>query len=86
MAAIHMDSAISQTLTRAVTAASVLTCTKTSAHDVYANAYWVTEAAVHQFTIHQGDSITVPEKSTLTIWIFRKQAGQSTWTADFDLS
>jgi len=86
MAAFHMDSAISQTLTRAVTAAGVLTCTKTSAHDVYANAYWVTPGAVHQFTIHQGDSISVPAQSTLTIWIFRKQAGQSTWTGDFDLS
>jgi len=86
MAAIHLDSSVSQSVTRAVPTAAVLTCKKTSSPDVYAHAIWVVVGDIRQFTMHAGDSIVVPNAATLTIWIFRKNPGQTTWTADFDLS
>jgi hypothetical protein len=86
MSAIHLDSAVSQTMTLAAPKAGVLACTKTSSPEVYAHAIWVVPGDVRQFTMHAGDSIVVPQGATLTIWIFRKNAGQTTWSADFDLS
>ncbi|MBR0799354.1 hypothetical protein JQ615_28605 [Bradyrhizobium jicamae] len=86
MVAIHLDSSASQTVSRAVPKAAVLSCTQTSAPDVYAQAIWTVVSDVRQFTLHTGDSMFVPDNSTLTIWIFRKQPGSSKWTADFDLS
>ncbi|MBR0715864.1 hypothetical protein [Bradyrhizobium liaoningense] len=85
MAKIHLDSSVSQSVTRAVPKSAVLSCTATSAPDVYAHAIWVVVGDIRQFTLYAGDSMVVPDGATLTIWIFRKQAGQSTWTADFDL-
>ena len=85
MTAINMDSAESQTTTRAVLNGGVLSCTKASAKDVYAHAIWATESNIRQFTMHEGDSIVVPTGSTLTIWIFRKQPGNTTWSMEFDL-
>ncbi|MHB0771313.1 hypothetical protein [Bradyrhizobium sp. 5.13L] len=86
MTAIHMDSSVSQTITRAVMNGGVLSCTKTSNQDVYSHSIWATESNIRQFTMHEGDSIVVPPGSTLTIWIFRKQPGKSTWQMDFDLT
>ncbi|WP_061026147.1 hypothetical protein [Bradyrhizobium sp. CCH5-F6] len=86
MTAIHMDSSVSQTITRAVMNGGVLSCTKTSDKDVYSHSIWATESNIRQFTMHEGDSIVVPPGSTLTIWIFRKLPGQSTWQMDFDLT
>ena len=86
MTAIHMDSSVSQTITRAVMNGGVLSCTKTSDKDVYSHSIWATESNIRQFTMHEGDSIVVPPGSTLTIWIFRKLPGQSMWQMDFDLT
>ncbi|WIW43282.1 hypothetical protein ML401_17220 [Bradyrhizobium sp. 62B] len=85
MTTIHMDSSISQTVTRAVIGGGVLSCTKASDKDVYSHSIWATENNIRQFTMHEGDSIVIPAGSTLTIWIFRKQPGQSTWQMDFEL-
>jgi hypothetical protein len=63
----------------------VLRCTKTSGADVYSHSIWTTTGSIRQFTMFAGDSIVVPPGSTLTIWIFRKEAGKSTWTMDFEL-
>jgi hypothetical protein len=82
---IHMDSAVSQTTTKAVLNGGVLTCTKTSGKDVYSHSIWTTASSLRQFTMFAGDSIVVPPGSTLTIWIFRKEAGKSSWTIDFEL-
>jgi hypothetical protein len=79
---IHLDSAISQTTSQAVLEESVLTCTRTSAPDVYANAICTAMDAVQQHMMFSGYSILVP-RGTLTLWLFKKQAGSSTWTADF---
>jgi hypothetical protein len=84
MVDIHLDSSISQTIARAVLEDTVLACTKTSTPDVYANAIVTTEDAVHQHTMFAGYSILVP-RGTLTLWLFRKHAGNSTWAADFTL-
>jgi hypothetical protein len=81
---IHLDSSVSQTTTQAVLEESVLTCTKTSAPDVYANAVCTTKDAVQQHVMFAGYSILVP-RGTLTLWLFKKQAGTSTWAADFTL-
>lgn len=86
MATFHMDSSVTQSLTRAVPKAAVLSCTATSAPDVYAHAIWVVVGDIRQFTLHAGDSMVVPDAATLTVWIFRKNPGKSTWTADFDLT
>ncbi|MGV7215447.1 hypothetical protein [Bradyrhizobium sp. UFLA05-112] len=85
MTTIHMDSSVSQTITCAVQNGGVLSCTKTSSKDVYSHSIWATENNIRQFTMFEGDSIVIPTGSTLTIWIFRKQPGKSTWTMDFDL-
>jgi hypothetical protein len=63
----------------------VLSCTKTSDKDVYSHSIWATESNIRQFTMHEGDSIVIPPGSTVTIWIFRRQPGNSTWTMDFEL-
>jgi hypothetical protein len=81
-----MDSSVTQSVTRAVPKAAVLSCTASSAPDVYANVIWVVVGDTRQFTVHAGDSMVVPEGATLTIWIFRKNPGKSMWTADFDLT
>ncbi|MDA9444638.1 hypothetical protein XH98_37375 [Bradyrhizobium sp. CCBAU 51745] len=81
-----MDSSVTQSVTRAVPKAAVLTCTATSVPDVYAHAIWVVVGDIRQFTLHAGDSMVVPDAATLTIWIFRKNPGKSTWSADFDLT
>jgi hypothetical protein len=86
MTTIHLDSSVSQTTTRAVLNASVLACTKTSAHDVYSHAIWVVPGDIHQFTLYAGDSMVVPGGATLTIWIFRSNPGPNAWSADFDLN
>ena len=86
MATFHMDSSVTQSVTRAVPKAAVLTCTATSAPDVYAHAIWVVVGDIRQFTLHAGDSMVVPDAATLTVGIFRKNPGKSTWTADFDLT
>ncbi|WP_247006057.1 hypothetical protein [Bradyrhizobium sp. PRIMUS42] len=85
MTTIHMDSSVSQTITRAVMNGGVLNCTKASDKDVYSHSIWATESNIRQFTMHEGDSIVVPPGSTLTVWIFRKQPGQSTWKMEFEL-
>lgn len=85
MTAIQMDSALTQTVTRAVLNGGVLKCTKSSDKDVYSHSIWATESNIRQFTMHEGDSIVIPPGSTVTIWIFRKQPGTSTWAMDFDL-
>lgn len=85
MTAIQMDSALTQTVTRAVLTGGVLKCTKSSDKDVYSHSIWATESNIRQFTMHEGDSIVIPPGSTVTIWIFRKQPGTSTWAMDFDL-
>lgn len=85
MTTINMDSSISQTITRAVMNGGVLSCTGASDKDVYSHSIWATESNIRQFTMHEGDSIVVPPGSTLTIWIFRKQPGQSTWKMSFEL-
>jgi len=84
MTAIHMDSKVAQTRTMAVLTDSALTCTKTSAPDVYAHALTVEGGNSHQFSLSQGESCLVP-RGTLTLIIFRENSGNSTWTADFDL-
>ena len=86
MTAIHMDCSVNQSVTRAVPKAAVLSCTATSAPDVFAHAIWVVVGDIKQFTLNAGDSMMVPQGATLTIWIFRKNPGRSTWTADFDLT
>lgn len=85
MTAIHMDSSVSQAVTRAVFNGGVLSCLRASDKDVYSHSIWTTESNIRQFTMHEGDSIVVPAGSTLTIWIFRKQPGNSTWIMDFEL-
>jgi hypothetical protein len=60
MIAIHMDSAVSQTTTRAVLNGGVLRCTKTSGADVYSHSIWTTTGSIRQFTMFAGDSIVVP--------------------------
>ena len=84
MANINLDSSVSQTITQAVLEESVLTCTKTSAPDVYANAGCTTKDGVQQHTMFAGYSILVP-RGTLTLWLFKKHAGNSTWVGDFTL-
>jgi hypothetical protein len=84
MTDIHLDSSISQTISRAVLEDSVLTCTRTSAPDVYANAIWTMEDKVQQHMMFAGYSILVP-RGTLTIWLFRKQAGGDKWAGEFTL-
>jgi hypothetical protein len=84
MTNIHLDSSISQTTTQAVLEESVLTCSKTSAPDVYAHAICSSSDGVQQFTMFAGYSVLVP-RGTLTLWIFRKQPGDSKWVADFSL-
>ncbi len=86
MAAIHLDSSTNQSVTRAVPKAAVLSCSGTSASDVYAHAIWVVVGDIRQFTLHAGDSIMVPDAATLTIWIFRRNSGSGKWSADFDIS
>lgn len=84
MTDIRLDSSISQTISRAVLEESVLTCTKTSAPDVYANVICTTNDAVQQHMMFAGYSILVP-RGTLTIWLFRKQAGSDKWAAEYTL-
>ena len=84
MTDIHLDSSISQTISRAVLEDSVLTCTRTSAPDVYANAICTAEDKVQQHMMFAGYSILVP-RGTLTIWLFRKQAGADKWVGEFTL-
>jgi hypothetical protein len=86
MTVFHLDSSVTQSITRAVPKPAVLTCTAASAPDVYAHAIWVVVGDIRQFTLHAGDSMMVPEAATLTVWIFRKNPGTSKWTADFDLT
>ncbi len=85
MTTIHMDSSVSQTATRAVMNGGVLACIKTSDKDVYSHSIWATESNIRQFTMYEGDSIVIPVGSTVTIWIFRRQPGNSAWTMDFEL-
>jgi hypothetical protein len=84
MTNIHLDSSVSQTITQAVLEESVLTCAKTSAPDVYAHAIFTTNDGLQQHTMFAGYSILVP-RGTLTLWLFRKHAGNSTWVSDFTL-
>ena len=86
MPEIHMDSSVTQSVTRAVPKAAVLSCTACSSRDVYATVLWVVVGDIRQFTLHAGDSMVVPEGATMTIWLFRKNPGGSTWTADFELA
>jgi hypothetical protein len=85
MTAIHMDSKVKQSKTMAILKDSMLTCTGTSAPDVYAHALAIAIGSdSHQFSLSKGESCLIP-RGTLTIIIFRENTGNSAWTADFDL-
>ena len=66
---------------RAVTKDSAVTCTKTSAADVYVNAITIKETT----SLYAGDSASVEKMLTLRLHIFRKNES-TPFSAELDLS
>lgn len=69
--------------TKAVVKDSVLTCTKTSAPDVYVTGI---AANKEEHTLHVGESMIVPKLSTLIVRIFRVSSKDEPFSAELDLS
>jgi hypothetical protein len=78
---IRLNSKTGQHIVKAVPVDSILKCTKTSHQDVYVHALTQT----HQSTLQPGDSMLV-ERSTLTIWVFRKLGGNEEFWAELELA
>lgn len=83
MATINLDSQNSKSSTTAVIKDSILTCSNTSAPDVYV-AGIIDNKQEHQ--LHTGESMAVPKMSTLIVRLFRVNPGNAPFSASLDLS
>jgi len=70
-------------LVKGVHKASALTCTETSAPDVFVR---VIISNKEQQELYRGDDIVVPTASNLSIRLFRKNTGDDPYSAELDLS
>jgi hypothetical protein len=83
MGTIKLDSQNHISNTSAVIKDSVLTCSNTSAADVYITGI-INNKEEH--TLYAGESMAVPKMSTLTVRLFRTNTGTAPFSADLDLS
>ena len=79
---IKLDSA-HRAAVRGIAKDSILTCSKTSAPDVFVNGI-ISNKEGH--SLFAGDSMAVPKTSTLSLRIFRSHAGDESFSAELDLS
>jgi hypothetical protein len=68
---------------RGIAKDSILTCSKTSAPDVFVNGI-ISNKEGH--ALFAGDSMAVPKVSTLSLRIFRNHASDELFSAELDLS
>jgi hypothetical protein len=81
---IALNSKTGQHITRPVLADSTLTCTKTTAPDVYTHAVSTSGTTISQQTLALGDGMLVP-RGNLTIWVFRKLGGDDPFGVEMEL-
>src|SRR2546422_9332836 len=79
---IKLDSA-HRAAVRGIAKDSILTCSKTSAPDVFVNGIISNKEGHFLFA---GDSMAVPKKSTLSLRIFWRHAGDESISGGLDLS
>ena len=83
MATINLDSQNHKSSITAVIKDSILTCSNTSAPDVYV-AGIIDNKTEHQ--LHAGESMAVPKMTTLRVQLFRVDPGNAIFSASLDLS
>jgi hypothetical protein len=80
---IKLDSKSHRAAVRAIAKDSILTCSNTSAPDVFVNGI-ISNKEGH--SLFAGDSMAVPKVSTLSLRIFRSHASDELFSAELDLS